>query len=346
MDHSSSNPVDRESALRRAIIRAIPEYYSWPTIEQERYRLNLPEGQAFRIRQAVLKSLFGIEVFSEDAMEDVMKEFTDEQYLLLNSTLLPFQGIGENDFFLNEWLVDGVTLLDFQTLSDYARDNHEFQEQARKEEDPTHKIRAYRGDFHPCWARLNIDGEFHYATLWSLARYLTDLLDETGSQRIDALIPHRYVEGKDHGKREKGGRLWDLRLEAGGMEPQLDELRRRFYDYQQKRHQSLLVRFDEEARPRVYIRHEKQGIEPHVDFLFSDKSALDAVRFRYFYTDCQAIAGASDELAPVIDQECEAALVFLDRQFEDIRRNFDPTVVPLRKKRKIILADGALDNFL
>ena len=128
------------------------------------------------------------------------------------------------------------------------------------------------------------------------------------------------------------------------MEPQLDELRGRFYEYQQTRHESLLERFDGEARQRVYIRHEQRGIEPHVDFLFSDKSALDRVRFRHFYKDCRAIAGARDELAPVIDQERKAAVAFLNGQFENILRNFDPTVVPLRKKRKIIFADGALDD--
>ncbi len=95
---------DREAILRRAIIRAKPEYYALPETEQERYRLSVPKGQDFLICQAVLRSLFGIEVDTEEGLNEVMKGFDDEQYLLLNSTLLPFQGIGENDFFLNEWL--------------------------------------------------------------------------------------------------------------------------------------------------------------------------------------------------------------------------------------------------
>ncbi|MGB5466445.1 MAG: hypothetical protein WBM84_10220 [Sedimenticolaceae bacterium] len=193
---------DREAILRRAIIRAIPAYYAWPETEQERYRLSVPKEQDFLVRQALLSSLFGIEVDTEEGLNEVLKGFDDEQYLLLNSTLLPFQGIGENDFFLNEWLANGVTLLDFETLGDYARDDHEFQQQTRKEEDPGYDIRSYQGDLHPCWARLNIDGEFHYATLVSLARHLSDTLDETGSAQIETLIPHRYVEGKNHGKRE------------------------------------------------------------------------------------------------------------------------------------------------
>jgi hypothetical protein len=44
---------DQEAILRRAIIRAIPEYFVWSEMEQERYRLRVPEEQDFLIRQAV-----------------------------------------------------------------------------------------------------------------------------------------------------------------------------------------------------------------------------------------------------------------------------------------------------
>lgn len=335
---------DREATLRRAIIRAIPEYYAWTETERERYRQHVPKEQDFLIRQAVLSSLFGIEVGTEEKMNDVLKGFDDEQYLLLNSTLLPFQGIGENDFFLNEWLADGVTLLDFETLDDYARYDHEFQEQARKEKDTAYEFRPYQGELHPCWARLNINGEFHYATLISLARHLLDTLDETGSEQIESLIPHRYMEGKNHGKREQDGTVWNFQVDAGGMEPQLEELRHRYHEYLRARHDHLLDRFDEEAALRAYIQHQQHGLEPHINFIFSDKSALDAVRFRHFFSDCQRIAVGITELAAVTDQEQKAAVEFLQEQYCDIQQNFDPSVAPLRKKRKIVLADGALDG--
>ena len=56
---------DQKAILRRALIRAIPGYYVWPETEQERYRLSVPKEQDFLIRQAVLRSLFGIEVDTE-----------------------------------------------------------------------------------------------------------------------------------------------------------------------------------------------------------------------------------------------------------------------------------------
>ena len=136
-----------------------------------------------------------------------------------------------------------------------------------------------------------------------MARHLSDALDETGVEQIETLIPHKYVEGKNHGKRVQGGMLWDYRVDAGGMEPQLDELQHRYYQYLRDCHARLLDRFDEDAIQRVYIRSKKHGVEPHIEFVFADKSALDAVRFRRFFSDCRRIAGEVTELEVIIEQE-------------------------------------------
>ncbi len=127
------------------------------------------------------------------------------------------------------------------------------------------------------------------------------------------LIPHEYVEGKNHGKREQGGTLWDFRVDAGGMEPQLEELRRRFYEYCRECHARLLDRFD-------------------------------AVRFRHFFVDGLRIVGDVSELAVSLEQERTAALEFLQAQYADIRQNFDPSIVPLRKKRKIVMTNEAWED--
>jgi hypothetical protein len=151
--------------------------------------------------------------------------------------------------------------------------------------------------------RLNIDGEFHYATLVSLARHLLDTIDETGSEQIESLIPHEYVEGRNHGKREQSGTVWDLQVDADGMEPQLEELRHRHAEYLGVCYERLLDRFDKRATQRIYIQRETQDLEPQIRFIFSDKSTLDAVRFRHFFSDCRGIAGDLTELAQVTEQE-------------------------------------------
>ena len=48
--------------------------------------MSVPKEQHFLIRQTVLRSLLGIEVDTEERMNQALNGFNDEQYLLLNST--------------------------------------------------------------------------------------------------------------------------------------------------------------------------------------------------------------------------------------------------------------------
>lgn len=99
MERPVSPARNRHAILRQAIIRAIPTYFAWSEAEQEQYRLTVSKAQDFLIRQVVLRALFGIEVDTEETMNEALVEFDDARYLLLNSTLSPFQGLGDNDFF-------------------------------------------------------------------------------------------------------------------------------------------------------------------------------------------------------------------------------------------------------
>jgi hypothetical protein len=170
----------REAALRRAIIRVKPEYFAWPVAEQERYRVCLPEQDAFRIEQTMLRSLFGLKVETPAQLSAALDAFTAEQYLQFNSTLLLVHGIGEDFFFLNESFADDTSLLDFATLYDYDYDDHVYQERVRQDEDAAYTAKPYRGNLYHRWARLLIDGDFYYATLSSAASYLYSRIDDVG----------------------------------------------------------------------------------------------------------------------------------------------------------------------
>ena len=341
-----TNQTEWNAVLRQAVIRVKPDYFALSETEREYYRLHLSTEDSFRIRKTVLKELFGLAANTTEELESVLNTFDERQYLSLNSTLLPLQGIGEDNFLLNEYLDTDVTLLDFNTVGDYARDDHRFQEQARKQDDPDYEMRHYRGDIHRSWARLTIDGVFYYADISSLAGYLTDVLDELGFDRIEALIPHQYVDGPDHGKREGKGLVYDKRLDADGLEGQLQALRDCYDTYMKERHEDLLDRLHTSATTCVYMRNQTRSDEPQMDFVFSNMTTLDAVRFRHFVSDCRRIVGEPAELASLIEQERCSALNFLANTHQDILDNFDPTVVKLRRKRKIILANDKLKDLL
>jgi hypothetical protein len=334
-----------EATLQRAIIGVKPDYYSWPPEVQERYRVTMPDGDMFRINQALMKALFGIRVDTEESMDEAFDAFDDARKVLFTGALLPLVGIGENNFFLNEHLGD-ETILDFATVYDYDHDYYCFQEDVRKEETPSYTRKPYRGDLYHRWARLQIDGAFHYATLSMAAAYIFSGIDDVGSKRIDELIPHEYVHGEDHGKREGIGTILDRRIDAAGLEGQLQELMERFHLYISARYEGLAVEFDGESRKAVYMFDRSRPDDPHMDFIFTDKTALQAVRFHHFIADCRAIARDSHELDPIIDREKSAIVTFLDEAHRDIMENFDPRIVKFRKKRKIIVADGAFDALL
>jgi hypothetical protein len=246
-------------------------------------------------------------------MHAALDSFSDAQYLLYNSTLLPLMGIGADHFFLNTGFAAHTSILEFETLYDYDFDDYQFQEKVRKEDFPDYVGgKPYRGSLYYTWARLEIDGAFHYASLCMAAGYLLSMIEETGHDTIDALIPHTYVKGKHHGKREGNGTIYDQRVDAGGMEPHLEELQDRFYCYTTERYEALLDDFDAKASQVVYQFPRKWGNEPHIDFIFTDKTALQNVRFRHFMEDCRAIAGDGCALEPLIEQESQAVVHYLN----------------------------------
>ncbi|PPD43752.1 MAG: hypothetical protein CTY16_12490 [Methylobacter sp.] len=336
----------QEASIRRAIISVVPDYFAWTEEEQERYRATMSDDDNFRIRQIVVNVLFGINTAIRDDLETALDAFDGGQYLLLNSTMLQLTGIGDDLFFLNECFAESTSLLDFGTVYDYDHADHVFQETMRQQDDPNYIAKPYRGSLYFGWARLQINGVFHYANLCILAGYVLSKLEEFGYDKINVLIPHEYVEGKNHGKREGQGSLFDMRIDAGGLEPQLEELKDRYYRYLSTRFESLLDSYHANAPKRVYQIDENQETEPHRDFIFTDISALQAVRFRHFMQDCNAIQGDPEELKPLIEQEYQEAVGFLEHVHQDIMANFDPKVVKLRKKMKVIIADAAAKDLL
>ncbi len=337
----TQSEAKQEAAVKRAIISVVPDYFAWPAEIQERYRATMPDEDHLRIRQVLLKALFDIKTTNREDLEAALDRFNDGQYLLLNSAMLQLTGIGDDYLFLNESMAENTSLLDFETVYDYDYADHLFQESMRQKDDPTYTAKPYRGTLYYRWARLHINGAFHYANLCLLASYVNSKLEEFGFDKINELIPHNYVDGKNHGKREGQGSIFDMRIDAGGLEAQLEELKDRYYKYLISRCEVISDDFDAKAPKRLYLVDASTETEPHMDIIFTDKTALQAVSFRQFMKDCQAIKGDPGELTELVEKESQAALGFLEQSHQDIITNFDPKVVKLRKKMKIIISDAA-----
>ncbi len=334
--------------LRRAIIKVVPDYFSWDEKRQEQYRVDTPEEDAFKIKQFLLKELFDISVSSDDEAEEAWDAMNEAQSSKINGTMLPLDGIGEDCFYLNEFFADQKSLLSFETLYDYDFDDYTFQEESREKEQKDYERKPYRGSLYLTWARLMIDGAFSYGVLSMVAGYLYSELDEYGNDYMDTLIPHEFTHGKNHGKSEGRGYLFDLKVDAKGLELHLDELKHRYWKHMSAVHERLADEFDKKANHRVFILDESIPDDPNHHFLFSDKGVLKRIHFKTFMRDCRAAEQTDHSpLSRKLEREKQLLATFLDTQYEDIMENFNPKIVKFRKRRKVIIhKDSGLDELL
>ncbi|MCD6586001.1 MAG: hypothetical protein J7K96_09605 [Desulfobacteraceae bacterium] len=334
--------------LKKAIIKFVPDYFSWDKKRQEQYRVDTPDEDAFKIRQFLLSELFDISVSDDDEAEEAWRAMNVVQCLKINAILLPITGIGEDFFYLNEVFCSQKSRLSFETLYDYDIDDYKFQEDSRKKEQKDYEKKPYRGSLYLTWARLMIDDSFSYGVLSMVAGYLYCQLDEYGNDYMEKLIPHEFTHGKNHGKAEGPGYLFDLKIDAKGLESQLDELKHHFWKHISEVHERLMDEFDKKSNQRVFILNQSQVGDPNHHFLFTDKEILKCIYFKTFMRCCRAVEQTDhSSLSRKLEEEKLLLRKYLDKQYKDIMENFDPKIVRFRKKNKVILhRDSGLDELL
>ena len=167
-----------------------------------------------------------------------------------------------------------------------------------------------------------------------------------GHEVIDELIPHRYVEGDNHGRREGAGYLFDMRVDADGKEDQLDGLQARYFRYQVDHYDEQRDLWDREALGAAYIIPEDYDDDPNLAFVFTDETAMQQIRFRHFLRDSRAIERDPALLHQRVAAEKTRLRQFLEAQRQDLEENDDPKIKRFRKKRKIIVHPDAAKDLL
>lgn len=333
-----------QPALRRAVMKVRPEFFGWSPEAQERYGAAIPEEDRARLDQALLSGLFGRKARSTNAAARALERLSPEEQNIWNEAILPLVGMGEDSFFLNEWLGDGETILDFESLRDFDESDHRFQEDARAEYDPAYVRKPYRGALYLTWARLFVDGRFAYATLSMAAGYLRSEIQDHALDLIEQRIPHRYVPGKNHGKVEGESWEWNMRVDAGGKEALLDALQHRVFEYERERHEALITSWDQLGRCGVFVVDTSAPPEKNLHIVFTDTTALAAVRFRSFVQDIRAIERPAEELAQALEAEKKALADFVAEQHEALSRMVDPSIARIRPRRRVMVHKNAFDD--
>lgn len=176
------------------------------------------------------------------------------------------------------------------------------------------------------------------------AGYLYAEIHDAASELLAQYIPHRYTPGPNHGKLKGQSYEWDMRLEANGEEGILEELRRRVWEYEADRWEALLTSYDASPVSGVYLFDESDERECGWHFVFTDKRALSAARFRSFVRDCRRLERPVKELADPLEKERSALAAFVDEQLAEVRRTYDPKVSRLVKQYKVRVMKGAFDK--
>jgi len=83
--------------------------------------------------------------------------------------------------------------------------------------------------------------------------------------------------------------------------------------------------------------------EANILFLFNNSAALERVRWRSFLSDCRQLERNFSGVECHVTEVWKQTEDWLHETHRDIIQNFDPTVIRLRKTRKVVVAPGAFD---
>jgi hypothetical protein len=325
---------------------ACPEFFARSTDEQLKYRVKPPDADREAIVAALLREHGERRPAALAKLESHGRVALALQHRI-NEWLQPLVGIGADAFTLNESLGERHSLLDFETLLDYDRDDHAFQQDANLREFSGYIPEPYAGALHGTWARALVDEHLCYLTLSMASWHLFEAIEDAANTEIDARVPHRHVRGPEDGKRDERGMIrWDMRVDAGGQEALLDELQRRVWDEQHRRRRALADEFGAQRLGACYLDDAPWDGSPpdeqNMLIVFTDPNALGLVRFTSFMRDCRRIERPLTELAALRMRETERIRTFVAEQHADLVKNFDPKVVRLRKRLKMMMHPDAL----
>jgi hypothetical protein len=332
------------------------DFFSLSKEKQDKYKIKHLEDLEFPLKKFMYKELLNVKFENEDDYDDL--EISEEILLQINMISNYLRGIGENYFYLNEYF-DKEDMLTFKTLYDYDLDNHNYQEKAFSEDSNfplKNTIEPYRMRLNFNWARgylkennenNEIKNNFYYFTLTSLAFHINEEISELSTEYINKLIPNEYVEGKNHGKKEKGGSIFDFHTSANGLEDQLDELKSRSYNYLSETYTRIQKEFDSNKKNKIWCFDKSTKNDPSKYYIFSDQNVIKEIRFAHWQKDTEKfITNDTTILDNIISKETKSLVNFLDKEYKDIIDNHDPKIKKFKKKMNVVISDAAADNLL
>lgn len=331
--------------LRRAILRAQPDFFSWDEAARERFGLDLPDEAEFAIEREVLKSAFGRDFPTSDALRAHVRELDEPELSRFNEILLPLRGVGPNAVWLNEFTRDGSPFDRFATLRDYDESAFDYQVEAhaKEAEPPVRYTGPYRGHLYHVSAWALIERRIAYLTYIGAWHWLEDALIETSSAILKELVPHGHKRDfLDALTPVTGGYLLDREIDAGGKEGLLDELQHRGYARTLALFEETRLRLDGEAAGCcMKLRNDDWGA-PSLTYVLTDKTAAGRIRMRNMVEDAEALPDGTAYLQSLRSELADRLSAGLLEDFEALK-DVPESDMPVRK-RAVVISARALDD--
>lgn len=321
-----------QSIVKRLLMRIDPLFFSYDKSKQDQERQSYFHRFDDVITEFLFKYVFEIE-FEKDVQNE--EKLSKKQLDLFNAYITSLTGVGENSFVYNEFQSKDFNLGIYPTLYDYDLEEFQFQRNARYKDSNGDIIDIpYRLYLNNNWCRiLDSEGYFYYSTQTSLSHYLYQRLSEYASDRMEQLIPHCFVDGPDNGKRTKGGYLCDFKLNANGLEAQLEELKNRYRCYLNDLLDVMNETFHGDSECVVYFERSTTDDEPRWDVIINNAQTAKNISFQTYLKDCEKYLKPNEKLEDLYQEELEMLDAYINENFNDIMKNFDQSE-SIKKKLK------------
>tara|TARA_R110000850_G_scaffold111258_2_gene224754 strand:- start:1415 stop:2470 length:1056 start_codon:yes stop_codon:yes gene_type:complete len=329
--------------VKRLLMRIDPLFFTYEESKQNKERQSYFSKHYDVVTEFLFKHVLKL-VYEQDAeIEDTL---TSMQLGILNAYVTALTGIGKNSFVFNEFQSKDFDLTRYSTLYDFDFQEFHYQQNAFKEHSDENFIeKPYRLHLNHNWVRLfDLEGHFRYSTQSSLSHYLIDKLSEHASDKVDQLIPHHFVEGPDNDKKVEGGYLYDYRLDANGLEQQLDELKSRYRDYLGELKAQLDDAFDEDSECAVYLQESDIETEHHLNVIIKNAHTAKFITFKNYLQDCQQFLKTNEQIECLYQIELKKLDNFINDNYHDVMENLDTKIILLKQKTKIILSPDAIED--
>lgn len=247
---------------------------------------------------------------SEQKKKEYKQHLPMELYKILNPYLLKKTGKKEYDYLYCNDLSDPDEIFSYKTVNDWDKANWLFQKNGffkRGDKDyfnrrfgKTHKDLILDNSWFRWFYKQEFGKkrEFQYASLFSVAHYILDELNEFMNDWLDSRIPNEDVrpygqkwlvpikKGKDKGMFVSSPH----ELRAGGLEKELKQMKKLIHDYYQSLSDWVHIEakcFDGMTFMR-YVDHKEMMFdkdEIYVYVLIGGKPAAKKMSFRTFLSD-------------------------------------------------------------